>query len=123
MVKKFKEMKSGNTYQIYALLTDITEREARNGSKFLILTLSDGTEEIAAKLFDYDIDGFKIEPKTVIKVEIEVSMYNSSVSYIIRRFRETTNHGLDIVIDSADIRKEVTEFIQDVEKKKETEEE
>lgn len=33
------------------------------------------------------------------------------------------NHGLDIVIDSADIREEVTEFIQDVEKKKETEDE
>lgn len=61
---------------------------SRNGSKFLDLQLTDGTETIAAKM--WDVQEAEMVPKvdTVIKIEATVSEYQGNKQLILSRWRD-----------------------------------
>lgn len=87
---KFKEMASGETYRTFALISEVNERESRNGAKYLDVKLSDGETSITAKCFDFNAQTFQFYPGDMLKVELNVSTYNSGLSYIMKRFRGVT---------------------------------
>ena len=49
-----KDLLDGKTNHasVFGLLREITQKEARNGSSFVIITISDGKSELPAKMWD-----------------------------------------------------------------------
>lgn len=74
----------------YVLIKTCDRKSAKNGSTFLDLTITDGEEEVDAKIWD-----FRGTPEqqpvvgTVIKVKGTLSVYNNQPQFKIDRYRDT----------------------------------
>ena len=84
---KFAELNKGDNPNVFALITDVTEKEAKNGSPFLDVRLSDGEKEIVAKIFSCAKDNFGHDKGEILCMTIGVSEYNGAPSYKISNFR------------------------------------
>lgn len=85
---KFSTMESGNNYAAFGMITEILQKEAKNGNPFLDVKLSDGDKEITAKLFDHDMDRFNHKKGDIIAISLNVSTYNGSLNYQIKGYRD-----------------------------------
>lgn len=103
---KFSELESGHNYELFAMITELLEKEAKNGNPFLDVKLSDGDKEIVAKLFDHDLEGFGHKRGDLLQLSLNVSTYNGNPNYLIKSYRSATDEdevSLDDFILSAPI--------------------
>lgn len=84
---KFSELSKGNNSDVFALITDVTEKSAKTGAPFLDVKLSDGEKEITAKLFNCALENFGYDKGTILATTINVSDYNGAPSYMLKDFR------------------------------------
>lgn len=68
-MKKIKEMQQGKE-SITLLLKEINERTTKKGSAFLILTLTDGCDDINAKKWDMEKKDFPYNAGTVLECSV-----------------------------------------------------
>lgn len=70
-----------------ALVTNISEAEARNGKVYCKITLSDGDSTVVANMFDVSSnvlrDLYDIKPATVVNADLRVSEYNGAKSFVV----------------------------------------
>lgn len=86
---KFKEFEIGKTAQIKALLAGIDERCAKGGSRYLVLTLSDGEQTISANYWNCGKDEFQAEEGKVLELKIDSKLYKGSASYTVQSYLVT----------------------------------
>ena len=87
----FKDFPETGTVETYALLKNAEEKEARNGSIYLTVTLFDGKQEIKANMWNVMKATFGFDKYNVLTAcKVEVSVYNNAPSYNLKSIR-----GLD----------------------------
>lgn len=86
MYKKIKEMEPGKTLKTVLLVTAIQEKTAKNNSKFVVFTLSDGETTVEAKLWNSDKNSVKILEKELGSFSIRGDLYNDQMSYVIENY-------------------------------------
>lgn len=85
---KLKEIDNNGTLQGYVLVKNCDRKSAKNGSTYLDLIISDGENDVVAKIWD-----FRGEPDlqpavgTVILVRGTLSLYNNQPQFKIDRYR------------------------------------
>ncbi|MCD7868416.1 MAG: HD domain-containing protein [Clostridiales bacterium] len=86
---KLSELKTNMTVQIKVMVSNIEERTAKNGSKFLTITFSDGESTLAANLWDQNMQSAGIEPGDVLQVKLDTKEYNGRLSASVGGFTKT----------------------------------
>ena len=71
----------------FALVRSCEKKNAKNGTVYLDMILSDKDSEIVAKLWDYKEDSFLPEANTFIKVRGVLQQYNGKDQFVIQRMR------------------------------------
>jgi len=94
------------TLEGYAVVRSCDKKNAKNGSVFLDLILSDKSGEINAKLWDFK-EGVQSMPEinTIVKVRGIIQQFNNAEQFIISRMRpvsETDNVDVRDYVRSAD---------------------
>lgn len=89
-MKKIKEMQQGKE-SITLLLKEINERTTKKGSAFLILTLTDGCDDINAKKWDMEKKDFPYNAGTVLESSVTVGTFNGQPDYVVETMRNVTD--------------------------------
>lgn len=66
----------------YTLVRSMSERVDKNGNPFLVITLSDGENNIDAKVFGESLEYCTYSAGAVVDAEVSSSIYNGNMSYI-----------------------------------------
>ena len=81
-------MEAGKSYDTLLLVTDIVQRDAKNNKPFCVFTVSDGHTVVSANRFSEKtlstLETNQGYLKKVCRVSLEVSLYNGSLSYLIK---------------------------------------
>lgn len=80
-----KELVTGSN-AIILLVLDLSEMVTKNKKPYLQLTLTDGVHEVRAKMWDTALHNCDIKIGSVYKFGIDVSMYNSALSYTVQSY-------------------------------------
>lgn len=83
---KFKEMEAGKTYETYCLVVKTKEKIAKNAATYVEFELCDGESTIVARQFNCNTNELfekGVEPETIIRACVSISLYNGNRSYII----------------------------------------
>jgi len=73
-------------------LDDVQMKEARNGSHYLLLRLSDKTGSVSAYMWEDFSDVLaKLEPGIIVKVQAELRSYRGKLSLTLRKIRPATD--------------------------------
>ena len=75
---------------IFGLLTDITQKETRNGSSFVIITISDGKNELQAKMWDTKRSDIPYDTNSIVCMTVDASPYNGVLGFTASRIRAAT---------------------------------
>ncbi|MBQ9511455.1 MAG: HD domain-containing protein [Clostridia bacterium] len=81
MIKDFKDGKISHA-NVFCMLVDVTQKETRTGSSFIIFTITDGKDEVAARMWDMKRSDFPYEPGNIICVSLDSQMYNGALNFI-----------------------------------------
>lgn len=86
---KLKEIDKNGTLQGYVLVKSCDRKAAKNGSFYLDLIITDGENDVVAKIWDFKGEA-ENQPKvgTVILVRGSLSLYNNQPQFKIDRFRD-----------------------------------
>lgn len=89
-INKISEMSLDRTDDIILLLTAVTEKVAKNGKPYCELSLSDGEDEITARIFDKKKEDIVNESAemTAVKVSVKPQIFNGQTSYLCSDFRK-----------------------------------
>lgn len=87
-IKDFKDGRANND-NLYAVVKEVNERESKNGSKYVVLNISDGKTDIQAKMWKKTIDDLAKYAGKLACLHIESSMYNGQLSFVATTIRET----------------------------------
>ena len=80
---------------LFAIVKDVSERESRNGSIYVVLTISDGKNDIQAKMWNKTGDELSKYVGKLACLHVEGGMYNGQLSFVAQTIRETTpNDGV-----------------------------
>lgn len=82
---KFSEIQPGDTETTVALVGKIEEVTASNGSPYCNINLSDGVEEITAKLWQKKKSELPFKEEDLIGVTLTGQVYNDAKSYIVKK--------------------------------------
>ena len=88
-MKKISELQQGKE-NIALLLKEVAERTTKKGSPFLILTLTDGKDDINAKKWDMSKKDFPYEIGAVLECNMNVSTYNGQPDYSVDDMKNIT---------------------------------
>ena len=94
---KFTEAEIGITLARPVLITAMEENVAKNGKPFVKFTMKDGNSEINAIMFETTKDILKeqsIDVETVADVELKVSSYDNSKSFMVSEIKPTADSTL-----------------------------
>ncbi len=93
-VKDFKDGIVTND-NLFAIVKEVSERESKNGSKYVVLTISDGKNDIQVKMWNKTGEEISKYQGTLACLHVEGSMYNGQLSFVATTIRETTmNDGV-----------------------------
>ena len=81
-------MQEGKTYTVPLLVSDISERVASNKKPFVVFSLSDGDSTVSANMFSSTLLENARYNKRVCEVSLQVSIYNGSLSYTVKKIGE-----------------------------------
>ena len=110
-INKFSASIIGETYYMTLLLTNMSERIARNGNTFVKLRFMDGNSTAEAKMFNTSIiqlNEIGVEGVSVVDVTVEVSDY-AGKSYIVKDI--IPNNNPDLSIEDYNVRPPVDEDV------------
>lgn len=65
------------------LLTGVEEKTTTTGKSYVVLSLSDGTETISAKMWETDKNAIKAESGSLVKVSIKVGSFQGKKDYVV----------------------------------------
>lgn len=99
---KIKDLKINTSAVLSLLLIGIEERTAKNNSKYLVLTLTDGSSTIKANLWNADRQNFSARESEVLEVQLETKGYNGAASYTVTAYA-VTSESIDAYIPTAPI--------------------
>ena len=113
-MKKIVELKQGKE-NIALLLKELSERTTKKGSPFLILTLTDGKDDINAKKWDMSKKDFPYEIGTVLECNMNVSTYSDDVWDLrpfitVKSIKESHKYIRFEYIADADIKETVKQY-------------
>lgn len=72
---------------IFGLLIDITQKETRNGSSFVIITVSDGKNELQAKMWDTKRSDIPYSTNSIVCITVDASPYNGVLGFTASKIR------------------------------------
>lgn len=78
-----KDLKDGITAHaaVFGLLREVVQKETRNGSSFIIITITDGKDDLQAKMWDTKRAEFPYETNSVICMTVDSAPYNGTLSF------------------------------------------
>lgn len=86
---KFKDFKVNMSYEIQCMLVEKEERTAKNNSKYMVLTFTDGDSTVNANLWNYSLESFTFSIGTVFTIHMEAKSYNGGISYHVKNYVAT----------------------------------
>ena len=75
---------------VFGLLREITQKEAKNGSLFVIITISDGKSELAAKMWNTKRSEIPYDTGTVVCMSVDAALFNGVLSFTASKIRAAT---------------------------------
>ncbi len=99
IIMKIKEMEQGSN-EIYLMLKRMEERKTKNGKPYLILELTDGQDDLMAKLWGTGKDDFPAEPGTVLSCDMRCGEFGGKPDYTLDHYRiadETETSAKDFI--------------------------
>ena len=87
-----KNVKEGDKPIGYLLIKKMEEKLTKNGSAYVVFTLTDGEKEIEANLWNHSISDITVEVETVAAFEINCKMYQDKLSYEVCRYMKTEDN-------------------------------
>ena len=85
-INKISEL-SGGSFELFLLIKDIQSKTARNGSNYLVFSLTDGNDVISANMWDATEASVQVKAKEIAYVSLEGKLYNSKMSYTVESIR------------------------------------
>lgn len=87
-----KDMKDGKISHalIFGLLHDVAQKETRNGSPFVVITIGDGKDELSAKMWDMKRSALPYESGALIAMTVDASIYNGVLGFTASTIRAVT---------------------------------
>lgn len=79
-VKELKEGKIARA-ELFGLLREVTQKESRNGSPYVIITVSDGKDDLQAKMWDTKRADIQYETGSVVCMIVDGAPYNGVMSF------------------------------------------
>lgn len=102
---KLEEIDKNGTLQGFVLVKSCDKKSAKNGSTYLDLVITDGENDVVAKIWDFHPESADAPAVgTVIRVRGTLSLYNNQPQFKIDRFRpsnETDNINISEFVPSA----------------------
>lgn len=86
-----KSVKEGDKPIGFLLITKLEEKLTKNGSAYVVFTLTDGEKEIEANLWNHSITDVTVTPESVASFEINCKMYQDKLSYEVCRYMQADN--------------------------------
>lgn len=83
---KFKEIEIGKSEQIRALLTGIEERGAKAGTRYLVLSFTDGEQTVTANYWNCTREEFTAKEGQVLDLRVDAKLYKGSTSYTVQSY-------------------------------------
>ena len=83
-----KNIKEGDKPIGFLLVTKLEEKLTKNGSAYVVFTLTDGEKEIEANLWNHSITDVTVTPESVASFEINCKIYQEKLSYEICRYMQ-----------------------------------
>lgn len=83
---KIKELKINETAEISLMVKEILEKETKNGKKYVVFTLTDGIEDIRAKMWNTSREECTCNEADVIAAVLQVESYNSKPDYTVSSY-------------------------------------
>lgn len=80
---------------VFVLVKQITEKESRNGSKFIDLELFDSVETIKGKMWNTSLEDLEFSEGQIIKLRARVNEWDNKPQLIIEKYRFTTEGEID----------------------------
>lgn len=90
-VKDFKDGIRVND-NLFAIVKEVIERESKNGSKYVVLNISDGKTDIQVKMWNKTGEELANYAGKLACLHVESSMYNGQLSFIATTIRETNSN-------------------------------
>ena len=85
---RLEEIDKNGTLQGFVLVKSCDKKSAKNGSTYLDLVISDGENDVVAKIWDFHAESSEAPSVgTVIRVRGTLSLYNNQPQFKIDRFR------------------------------------
>lgn len=86
-----KSVKEGDKPIGFLLITKLEEKLTKNGSAYVVFTLTDGEKEIEANLWNHSITDVTVTSESVASFEINCKMYQDKLSYEVCRYMQADN--------------------------------
>ena len=67
---------------VFGILHDVVQKETRNGSSFIIYTLTDKNDEIQVKMWDTKRADFRFDTGDIVCATVDSQMYNGALNFI-----------------------------------------
>jgi 3'-5' exoribonuclease len=114
---KISDLMVNREARINLLMTDVAQKIARNGKPYCTLTLTDGEKQIVANVWNTTAEAMEKFNKTVVEVDLSLSLYNGNNSYTVAAIAPAKNANLgDFIrkapLDSQQMYDEIIEAIK-----------
>lgn len=83
MEKSMKIKDLGEKETVVLLFTAVEEKTASTGKNYLVLSLSDGSETVQAKMWDSTKESIKAAPGQLVKVVVKTGTYQGKKDYVV----------------------------------------
>ncbi len=119
-IRKFSEMRIGKTYETHALLLDATEKVAKNGKPYVVLSLCDGDQTITAREFGIGLSTLRtsgILNGDIVKVVVCVEEYcgkSYNVKFVAKQVDESITRDDFLVRAPINVEEKFAELLQKV---------